>query len=233
MEGVSALFTCRHSTAFFSESTAHTILPIDKQPLPPHRIVDDTTPLPPPASTADEDEALFEDDPWVHPPIHIDYGTNVKLGCGVFINFNCTILDTCTVTVGARSLLGPNVSLFSGTHPLDPDLRNGTKGPELGKEIHVGEDVWIGGNVSILPGIRLGRGSVVGAGSTVTKDVPDFWIAAGNPARLIRKVETTMDPEHSAKMPVDKGFGAEDPMAGLAKDIEVKSDENADDNQGS
>lgn len=132
-------------------------------------ILGDTTPLPPLAGTEEEDEALFEEDPWVHPPIHIDYGTNVRIGAGVFINFNCTILDTCPVTIGARTLVGPNVSFYSGTHPLDPVLRNGTKGPELGGEIHVGEDCWIGGNVVILPGVTLGRGAVVGAGSVVTK----------------------------------------------------------------
>ena len=132
-------------------------------------ILGDSTPLPPPALTEEEDEILLEDEPWVHPPVHIDYGTNVRLGSGVFINFNCTILDTCLVTVGARTLVGPNVSLYSGTHPLDPVLRNGTKGPELGGEIHIGEDVWIGGNVIILPGITVGKGAVIGAGSVVTK----------------------------------------------------------------
>jgi acetyltransferase-like isoleucine patch superfamily enzyme len=104
------------------------------------------------------------------------------------------------------------VSFYSGTHPEDPILRNGTNGPELGQVISVGEDVWIGGNAMILPGVTVGRGSVIGAGSVVTKvrrrggfyaeksdsskDVPDFWIAAGNPARLLRKVNTPMDPEN-------------------------------------
>lgn len=73
------------------------------------------------------------------------------------------------MSIGARTLFAPNVSLYSGTHPLDPDLRNGTKGPETGKEIHIGEDVWIGGNVTILPGVTIGNGSTVGAGSVVTK----------------------------------------------------------------
>jgi acetyltransferase-like isoleucine patch superfamily enzyme len=132
-------------------------------------IVQDATPLPPADEDPDKDAALLEDIPWVHPPVHIDYGTNCRFGKGVFINFNCTFLDTCTITVGARTLFGPNVSVFSGTHPLDPVIRNGTQGPELGKEIHIGEDCWIGGNVSILPGVNLGRGVVVGAGSVVTK----------------------------------------------------------------
>jgi acetyltransferase-like isoleucine patch superfamily enzyme len=101
------------------------------------------------------------------------------------------------ITVGSRTLVGPNVSFYSGTHPLDPLVRDGTRGPELGKEIHIGEDCWIGGNVSILPGVNIGRGSVVGAGSVVTKSVPDFTIVAGNPARVIRKVVTEMDTSQS------------------------------------
>jgi acetyltransferase-like isoleucine patch superfamily enzyme len=157
-------------------------------------IVDDKSPLPLPCDSQEADEKALELEPWVHGPIHIDYGTNVKLGHGVFINFNCTILDTCEVTVGARTLIGPNVSLYSGTHPEDPILRNGTNGPELGKPIVIEEDVWIGGNVIILPGVTIGKGAVIGAGSVVTKNVPNFWIAAGNPAKAIRRVVTTMDP---------------------------------------
>ena len=157
------------------------------------RIVGDKSPLPPRVESAEDDEKLLEAEPWITGPIHIDYGTNVKVGSGVFINFNCTILDTCLVSIGARTLIGPNVSLYSGTHPEDPGLRNGTNGPELGKPITIGEDAWIGGNVIILPGISIGKGAVVGAGSVVTKDVPDLWIAAGNPARLLRKAITAMD----------------------------------------
>lgn len=129
----------------------------------------DQTPLPPAAADAEDDAALFEQEPWIEAPIHIDYGTNVQLGANVFINFNCTILDTCLVTIGARTVVGPNVSFFAGTHPLDPAIRNGTKGPEYGKEIHVGEDCWIGGNAIILPGIRIGQGATIGAGSVVTR----------------------------------------------------------------
>jgi acetyltransferase-like isoleucine patch superfamily enzyme len=125
--------------------------------------------MPPRAATAEEDEELFAEDPWVEPPIRIDYGTNIELGQNVFINFNATILDTCKVAIGARTLLASNVSLFSGTHPLDPEVRNGTKGPETGAEIHIEEDCWLGGNVTVLPGVRIGKGSTVGAGSVVTK----------------------------------------------------------------
>ncbi|KAK5015828.1 hypothetical protein LTR39_002405, partial [Cryomyces antarcticus] len=132
-------------------------------------IVQDPRPLPAELASQDIDDVQFEDDPWVEAPIHIDYGTNLELGAGVFINFNCTVIDTCHVSIGARTLVGPNVSLYSGTHPIDPRLRNGTKGPELGREIHIGEDCWVGGNVVILPGVTIGDGSTVGAGSVVTK----------------------------------------------------------------
>jgi acetyltransferase-like isoleucine patch superfamily enzyme len=156
-------------------------------------LVDDT-PLPRMAATPEEDDDLFRDDPWIGPPVAMDYGYNVKIGKNVFINFNSVFLDTCLITIGDRTLVGPNVSFYSATHPLDPALRNGTRGPELGKEIHVKEDCWIGGNVVILPGVTIGRGSTVGAGSVVTKDVPEFTVVAGNPAKIIRKIETQMDP---------------------------------------
>jgi acetyltransferase-like isoleucine patch superfamily enzyme len=123
----------------------------------------------------------------------MDYGYNVKLGKGVYINSNACFLDTCMTTIGDRTLVGPNVSFFSATHPLDPALRNGLRGPEMGKPIHVGSDCWIGGNAIILPGVIIGQGSTVGAGSVVTKNVPDFTVVAGNPARIIRKIETEME----------------------------------------
>lgn len=102
----------------------------------------------------------------------MDYGSQVKLGKGVYINVHSTWIDTSPITVGARTLFGPHVSLYSGTHPLDPELRNGIKGPESGSDIHIGEDCWIGGGVTILPGVTIGRGSTVGAASVVTK----VWI---------------------------------------------------------
>jgi acetyltransferase-like isoleucine patch superfamily enzyme len=162
-------------------------------------VLNDPTPLPPPAATPEEDDKLFEDDPWIEPPVNMDYGFNVKLGKNVYLNFHAVFLDTCFITIGSRTLVGPNVSFFSAMHPIDPVLRQGTKGPESGKEIHIGEDCWIGGNVVILPGVNIGRGSVVGAGSVVTKSVPDFTVVAGNPAKFIRKIETAMDPASGAE----------------------------------
>ena len=155
----------------------------------------DTTPMPHQLPDPEQDAALFQQDPLVDPPIHIDYGTNVRLGSNVQLNFNCTIIDTCLVSIGSRTLVGPNVAFYSGSHPLDPQIRNGTRGPETGKEIHVGEDCWIGGGAIILPGVNIGRGSTVGAGSVVTKHVPPFHVVAGNPARIIRRIETTMSKE--------------------------------------
>ncbi|OJJ08517.1 hypothetical protein ASPVEDRAFT_34664 [Aspergillus versicolor CBS 583.65] len=134
-------------------------------------ITNDPRDLPPPAATEDEEDTVLHEYPWIERPINIDYGTNVKVGSNVFINFNCTILDTCTVSIGSRTLIGPNVSFFSGTHPVDPDVRNGTYGPEMGGCVTIGQDCWIAGNVIILPGVTVGDGCTIGAGSVVTKNL--------------------------------------------------------------
>lgn len=139
------------------------------KPLTESSIIQDSTPLPPPAASAEEDDKLFEDEPWVEPPMQVDYGFNIVLGKNVFINFHSCFLDTCSIKIGSRTLVGPHVNFYSGTHPLDPNVRNGTRGPELGKPIVIGEDCWLGGNVTILPGVTIGDGAVVGAGSVVTK----------------------------------------------------------------
>ncbi|CAL5875121.1 uncharacterized protein PFLUO_LOCUS9425 [Penicillium psychrofluorescens] len=155
-------------------------------------ITNDKTPLPPVQSDPAADEALFQNEPWVEPPVRVDYGYNVKLDEGAFINSNAVFIDSCPITIGARTMFGPGVNLYSGGHPLDPALRNGLKGPEFGKPITIGEDCWLGGNVIVLPGVTIGKGCTIGAGSVVTKDVPAFHVAAGNPARIIRRIETTM-----------------------------------------
>ncbi|KAK1148142.1 hypothetical protein N8T08_010783 [Aspergillus melleus] len=162
-------------------------------------ITNDPTPLPEPTSSnpsEESEDATLHAYPWIERPMAMDYGTNVKVGSNVFINFNCTFVDTCLVSIGSRTLVGPNVSFYSGTHPTDPYLRNGTNGPESGKPITVGEDCWIAGNVTILPGVTIGEGSTVGAGSVVTKDVPPFHVVAGNPAKIIRKIEPMAKPQN-------------------------------------
>lgn len=128
--------------------------------------------LPPAAPTEEEDDAVLHEYPWIERPIFIDYGSNIKVGANVFINYNCSFIDTCTVSIGSRTLIGPNVSFYSGTHPLDPDLRDGTNGPELGRPITIGEDCWLAGHVIILPGVTVGDGCTIGAGSVVTKVGP-------------------------------------------------------------
>ena len=158
-------------------------------------ITNDERPLPPRAATDDADDELFAHHPWICSPIHVDYGRNILVGEGSFINVNAVFVDTCPIRIGARTLVGPNCSFYSGSHPVDPALRNGLLGPEWGKPITIGDDCWIGGDVTVLPGVHIGRGSTIGAGSVVTKDVPAFQVAAGNPARLIRKIMTAMDPD--------------------------------------
>lgn len=126
--------------------------------------------MPEELASAKEDEALFENtDPFVDGPISIDHGLNFKVGKGSFLNFNLLVLDTCLITIGENVLFGPNVGLFGAVHPMDPAERRGLKGPEAGKEIHIEDDVWIGAGASVLGGVRVGRGSTVGACSVVTK----------------------------------------------------------------
>ena len=133
-------------------------------------IVCDERPMPPVNPDPKEDEALFEEtDPFVDGPISVDHGLNFKVGKGTFLNFNLLVLDTCLITVGENVLFGPNVSIYGATHPLDPAVRRGLKGPEGGKEVHIEDDVWIAGSVIILAGVRIGKGSTVGAGAVVTK----------------------------------------------------------------
>lgn len=157
--------------------------------------IGDTTPLPPLAVTQEEDDALFKSDPLVEGPIRLDYGIHVTVGQDSFIGPDFTVLDTCRVTIGARVLIGPSVSIYTATHPVDPATRQGIVGPELGKEISIEDDCWIGGGAYILPGVTIGRGVTVGSGSVVTKSVEAFTVVAGNPARVIRRLENNFEGE--------------------------------------
>jgi maltose O-acetyltransferase len=122
---------------------------------------------------------------WMQPPFYCDYGSNIELGERVFFNFNCVVLDVCRVSIGSFTLFGPAVEIYTATHPMDATLR---RSQEFGKPIKIGSDVWVGGGAIILPGVTIGSRSVIGAGSVVTRDVPEGVFAAGNPCRVIRDV---------------------------------------------
>lgn len=118
-------------------------------------------------------------------PFHCDYGTNIELGEGVYFNFNCVVLDVCKVRIGAFTLIGPAVQIYTPLHPMDAASR---RKQEYGLPVEIGSDAWIGGGAIILPGVRIGDRTVIGAGSVVTRDVPAGVFAAGNPCRVVRKV---------------------------------------------
>jgi maltose O-acetyltransferase len=122
---------------------------------------------------------------WMQPPFYCDYGSNIELGERVFFNFNCVVLDVCPVRIGDYTLFGPAVQIYTAMHPFNAALR---RRQEFGKAIEIGSDVWVGGGALILPGVRIGSRAVIGAGSVVTRDIPDGVFAAGNPCRVIREI---------------------------------------------
>jgi maltose O-acetyltransferase len=122
---------------------------------------------------------------WMQPPFYCDYGTNIELGRRVFFNFNCIVLDVCRVRIGDFTLFGPAVQIYTPLHPFNAEQR---RREEFGKPIDIGSDVWVGGGAIILAGVRIGSRSVIGAGSVVTRDIPDSVFAAGNPCRVIRGI---------------------------------------------
>lgn len=127
------------------------------------------------------DETTF-----LNPPFYCDYGSNIEVGKNCFINYNCTILDNAKVKMGDNCLLAPNVSIYTAGHTVHPDAR--ALGYEYGIEVTLGNNVWVGGNTVICPGVHIGNNVVIGAGSVVTKDIPDWSLAAGNPCKVIRKI---------------------------------------------
>jgi maltose O-acetyltransferase len=118
----------------------------------------------------------------IRPPFFCDYGYNIRLGDGVFLNFNCVILDVVEVTIGDRAQIGPAVQIYAADHPRDAETRR--SGLEFGRSVRIGNDVWIGGGAIILPGVAVGDGAVIGAGSVVTRDVAVGDTVIGNPARV-------------------------------------------------
>ncbi len=124
----------------------------------------------------------------IEPPFFCDYGANITLGDNVYFNFNCVVLDVARVDIGERVLMGPNVQIYTATHPLDWKIRD--QGLENAKPVSIGSFVWIGGSVIILPGVSIGERSVIGAGSVVTNDIPSDVLAVGNPCRVIRQLNS-------------------------------------------
>jgi len=122
---------------------------------------------------------------WLQPPFYCDYGSNIELGERVFFNFNCVVLDVCPVRIGSYTLFGPGVQILTPLHPWNAQLR---RRQEFGKPVEIGADVWVGGGAIILAGVRIGSRAVIGAGSVVTRDVPERSFAAGNPCRVIREI---------------------------------------------
>lgn len=133
-------------------------------------------------------------DVWMQPPFFCDYGTNIFLGKRCFFNFNCVVLDVCRVTIGDYTLFGPAVQIYTATHPFEAELR---RSQEFAKPIEIGSDVWIGGGAIICPGVTIGSRAVIGAGSVVTRDIPEDVFAAGNPCRVIRPITKEDQPRTS------------------------------------
>lgn len=124
----------------------------------------------------------------IEPPFRCDYGYNIHVGENFYANFDCVVLDVCRVEIGRNCQLGPGVHIYTATHPLDADER--IKGPEYGKPVTVGDNVWIGGQAVLNPGVTVGDNAVVASGAVVTEDVPDNVVVQGNPATVVKELET-------------------------------------------
>ena len=126
------------------------------------------------------------DGAFINPPFYCDYGSHIHTGKNFFANYNCTIIDVAKVIIGDNCQMAPNVAIYTAGHPIYPDTRNTAY--EYGKEVRIGDNVWIGGNTVICPGVTIGDCCVIGAGSVVTRDIPAWTVAAGNPCRVIRSI---------------------------------------------
>ncbi|MDO5551903.1 MAG: sugar O-acetyltransferase, partial [Lachnospiraceae bacterium] len=139
---------------------------------------------------------------FVNPPFYCDYGSHIQVGKNFFANYNCTIIDVAKVTIGDNCMLAPNVAIYTAGHPVHPAARNSMY--EYGISVSIGDNVWIGGNTVILPGVHIGSNTVIGAGSVVTKDIPDWVIAGGNPCKVIRKITEEDIHYYYKKQPFDE-----------------------------
>ena len=126
------------------------------------------------------------DGAFVNPPFYCDYGKNIEVGKNFFANYNCMIIDVAKVTIGENCMMAPNVAIYTAGHPIHPAARNSAY--EYGIEVTIGDNVWLGGNTVVVPGVHIGSNVVIGAGSVVTKDIPDWSVAVGNPCRVVKKI---------------------------------------------
>jgi maltose O-acetyltransferase len=134
---------------------------------------------------------------FIEPPFHCDYGCNIEIGENFYANYNLVILDCAKVTIGDNVLIGPNVGIYTAGHPLHFELRK--EELEFASPITIEDNVWIGGNVVLNPGVTIGRNSVIGSGSVVTKDTLANVVAAGNPCRVIREITDADKRRHGLK----------------------------------
>ena len=123
---------------------------------------------------------------WIEPPVHMAYGSNVHIGENFYANFNLVLVDDIDIYIGDNVMIAPNVTITATGHPVAPELR--TDGTQFSIPVKIGSDVWIGSNVVILPGITIGKNSVIGAGSVVTKNIPENVVAVGNPCKVLREI---------------------------------------------
>ncbi|KAL1859812.1 hypothetical protein Daus18300_009402 [Diaporthe australafricana] len=159
-----------------------------------HHFPDDATPQ----SLIEDREKMLKDQfgkvgkgVYIEPPVNIDYGCNISVGDGFYSNFNLVILDCGMVRIGNRVMFGPFVSIFAATHETGVQSRR--DGVEYAGNVVIGDDCWIGGNVTIMPGVTIGKGCTIGSGSIVTKSIPEFSVAIGNPAKVVKKVDPVPD----------------------------------------
>lgn len=134
---------------------------------------------------------------YIEPPFRCDYGHNIELGAGAFVNYSCVILDCAKVIIGANTLLAPKVQVYTARHPLDPEER--LTGKEYASPVTIGANCWLGGGSIVCPGVTIGDNVVVGAGSVVTKDLPDNVVAVGNPCRVLRQLKPPLTDPRSVE----------------------------------
>lgn len=134
-------------------------------------------------------DALFKSvgrNVWIEPDFRCEFGKNISIGDNVYINFGAVILDCAEVSIGADTLIGPNLGIYAVNHAFDAEERR--KGGCMGKPVHIGKNVWLGGDVKIVAGVTIGDRAIIGTGSVVTRDIPADVVAVGNPCRVLRPI---------------------------------------------